>query len=134
MKLAEIEGRFAVCRLGPSDPVPPDLDPGSFLSITRTADELSIVCPESAVPPGVPTERGWIAIRVAGDLDFALTGVLASLAVPLAEAGVPIFVISTFRTDYLLIRHDQREAARRALEGAGHQWTTLPGSISPLLR
>ena len=91
-----------------------------FHAIVRTAEELSIVCAEQAVPPGVICQRGWRGLKVAGPLDFALTGVLASLAGPLAEAAVSIFAISTYDTDYLLIREVQLDTAIDALRRAGH--------------
>ncbi len=93
---------------------------GEFCSIVRTVDELSIVCAEEAVPLGVTCQRGWRGLKVAGPLDFALTGVLASLAVPLAEASVSIFAISTYDTDILLVRGEQIETAIEALRRAGH--------------
>ncbi len=93
---------------------------GGFFSIMRTPDELSGVCEEQSVPADVPAERGRRLMRVVGPLDFSLTGVLASLAVPLAEAQVSIFVISTYNTDYLLVSESDTEKAISALEQAGH--------------
>jgi hypothetical protein len=115
-----LTGNFAVCRLAADAPLPSWAAGGPFVSITRTAEELSVVCPEEAVPEGVPCERGWRCLRVAGTLDFALVGVLASLAVPLAEAGVSVYAISTFDTDYLLVRGGSLERAVEALGRAGH--------------
>ncbi len=114
--------RLAVCRLAADAPIPEwvDLSPAALCSITRTADELSIVCAEDAVPDGVQCERGWRALRVAGVLDFSTVGVLASLATPLAEAGVSIFVVSTFDTDYLLVKEIDLNKATAALEAADH--------------
>jgi len=85
------------------------------------AAELSVVCADAAVPDGVRAERGWRALTVVGPLDLALTGVLASLAVPLAEAGVAIFAIATFDTDYLLVRRERLSDAVTALRAAGHR-------------
>jgi len=84
-------------------------------------DELSVVCPEGRVPPGVALEGGWRALRVEGPLDFALTGVLLCVAAPLARAAVPIFVLSTYDTDYVLVREDRLEDAVRSLAEAGHR-------------
>src|SRR5947207_2330262 len=95
---------FAICRLDAAGPIPEWAFSGDFISITRSGDELSIVCYEGAVPAGVRCEKGWRCLRVAGTLDFSLVGVLVSLTVPLAEVGVSVFAISTFDTDYLLIR------------------------------
>lgn len=111
---------LAVCRLAPDAPPPPWAMGGDFWALTRTPDELSVVCLASAVPAGVRAETGWRALMVAGPLDFALVGILRSLAVPLAEAGVSIFAVSTFDTDYLLVRAEQLARAVAALERAGH--------------
>jgi hypothetical protein len=91
-----------------------------FLSITRTRDELSIVCESSRIPAGIDAEFGWRCIKVDGPLDFSLVGVLSSLAEPLARAGIPIFAISTFDTDYVLVKTANLEGAMAALESAGH--------------
>src|SRR5262249_53205645 len=104
LTLILVEGRFAICRLGVDATIPPWITASHFVSITRTADELSIVCPQDAVPEGVQSERGWRCLRVVGTMSFSVVGVLASLTVPLAEAGVSIFALSTFDTDYLLLK------------------------------
>jgi len=108
-----------VWRLPPEAPTPP-ADTGNFLSITRTADELSIVSSTVAVPAGAPAETGWRCLGVVGPLAFELTGILAALAVPLARSGIPIFVISTFDTDYLLVRSHHLDRACTALRDEGH--------------
>jgi hypothetical protein len=115
-----LEQTFAVCRLGADAPVPAWTTAGEFCSITRTRGELSVVCAEECVPEGVKCERGWRCLRVAETIEFSVLGVLASLAVPLAEAGVSIFVLSTFDTDYLLIKAENLPRALEALRGAGH--------------
>ena len=122
--LVALDGLFAVCRLAADAPLPAWTvggSPGPFLSITRTADELSIVGPQEAVPDGIRCERGWRCLRVAGTLDFALVGVLASLLVPLADAGIAVFVVSTFDTDYLLVKDDRFDAAIEVLRREGHR-------------
>lgn len=113
---------LAVCRLPPVAPVPGWAagDGGGFLSVTRTGRELSVVCAEDLVPPGVTAERGWRAFEVEGPLDFGLTGVLASIAGPLADAGVPVFVISTYDTDHVLVRRHDVSLASDRLRAAGH--------------
>ncbi|HEX4826092.1 MAG TPA: ACT domain-containing protein [Candidatus Polarisedimenticolaceae bacterium] len=120
LDLAVLPGLYAVCRLDPDAPVPPSLLSTAFVAIVRTADELSIVCPGSVAPETGRCERGWCCIKVNGNLPFDATGILASLASPLAEANIPIFAISTFDTDYLLVRGVRLEHALRVLEGAGH--------------
>ncbi len=88
--------------------------------MTYTTDELSIVCPGSSVPADVRCEKGWVAIKVRGPLDFSLTGILAALASPLAADGIPIFALSTFDTDYVLVKEQDLLRAKKALERAGH--------------
>lgn len=112
--------RFAVVRLAADAAVPEWARGGALVSVTRTADELSIVCPEAAVPSDLPAQRGFRGLRVRGPLDFSAVGVLASLAGPLAAAGVSLFALSTFDTDYLLVRAADLERALAALAGAGH--------------
>jgi hypothetical protein len=122
VELRVLPGALAIARLDPADPPPAWAAPdGAFHAVVRTADELSVVCPDDAVPGGVRAERGFRALQVAGPLDFGLTGVLAALAVPLAEAGVPIFAIATYDTDYVLVRAEHLGAAVDALRAAGHQ-------------
>ena len=113
-------GRLAVCRLDPQAAVPDWALSGDFSSITRTTDELSIVCSEAGVPEGVLCERGWAGLKVEGPLDFSLTGVLASLAQPLAEAGLSIFAVSTYDTDYLLVKAGDLDRAVVVLAEAEH--------------
>ncbi len=123
MTLHSLDGLFAVCRLAAETPLPSwAAGAGTgFLSITRAPDELSIVCRQEVVPADVRCERGWRCLRVAGALDLALVGVLASLLAPLADAGIAVFVVSTFDTDYLLVKDDRRDAAIAALWRAGHR-------------
>ncbi|MBL8233265.1 MAG: ACT domain-containing protein [Bryobacterales bacterium] len=111
---------LAICRLAP-DAAPPEWARGAFCSITRNEDELSIVCDESEIPAEIHAERGFRALKVVGPLDFSLVGVLASIATPLAQAGISIFAISTFDTDYILIREQQLPSAVAALREAGHE-------------
>jgi hypothetical protein len=121
--LVPLDGLFAVCRLAAHTPQPAwaaEALAGAFLSITSTAEELSIVAPEGAVPDGVRGESGWRCFRVAGTLDFALTGVLSALLVPLADAGIAVFVVSTFDTDYLLVKDDRWGEAIEVLKRQGY--------------
>jgi len=89
--------------------------------MTQTEDELAVLCLDEAIPPGVRAERGFRALRVRGPLAFSQCGVLAGLAGPLADAGVPILALSTFDTDYVLVRTSDLERARAALRSAGHR-------------
>jgi hypothetical protein len=120
LTLSLLPDPFAVCRLDAHAPIPGWAAARDFFSITRTCDELSIVCPQSDVPGEIKCERGWRCLKVEGQLDFALTGILASLAAPLADAGIGIFAISTFDTDYLLVKEKDLERAIAVLSQAGH--------------
>ncbi|MGB7295639.1 MAG: ACT domain-containing protein [Candidatus Aminicenantales bacterium] len=112
---------LAICRLPPESEVPGWASGGEFLSITRTNDELSIVCPQTAVPVDVKADRDWRCLKVAGPLDLRLTGVLASLTNPLAEARINIFAISTYDTDYLLVKEENLARAIGVLTESGHR-------------
>jgi hypothetical protein len=118
---------LAVCRLEAAAAVPEWAMTGAFHAIVRTPDELSIVCDAAAVPAGVRAEKGWRCFSLEGPIPFEETGVLSALAVPLAEAKIGIFVVSTFDTDYLMVAGRNVDAARRALEAAGHQLIAPPG-------
>jgi hypothetical protein len=122
LELSVLPDRLAVSRLEPAAPVPAWAGEGAFRAVTRTASELSIVCREDAVPAGIRANRGWRAIAVAGPLDFALTGVLLSLAAPLSAAGVSIFAVSTHDTDYVLVKEESLALAVEALTAAGHRF------------
>ena len=117
--LALLPHRMAVAQLS-ADAAIPEWASGPFVSITRTAAELSIVCTEKAVPDGIRCERGWRIFEVAGPLDFSLTGVLSAVAAPLADAGVSIFAMATFDTDYVMVKDVDLERAVDALRAAGH--------------
>ena len=109
--------RLAVARLAPGDGVPGWLDwSDTPVSATRTGEELSILCREDRVPESVKAERGWRAFKVEGPLEFSLFGILARIAVPLAQARVSIFAISTYDTDYVLVRDDDLRRAVEALK------------------
>ncbi|HET9793359.1 MAG TPA: ACT domain-containing protein [Thermoanaerobaculia bacterium] len=113
------EGNWAVARLGPSDPLPEWARAGAFSSITRTRDELSIVCAESSVPEGVRAERGWAMVKLAGPFPFDAIGVLQAFLSPLARAGISVFAVSTFDTDYVLMKRTDLERAIDVLATAG---------------
>ena len=117
-----LETVVAVCRLDADDDLPEwvDLTDRHLVSVTRTANELTIILGQDAVPPGVIAERGWRVLAVRGPLAFSLTGVLAGLAQPLADASVPIFALSTYDTDLLLVGQGDLDAATAALRDAGH--------------
>lgn len=112
-------GEWAVCRLDPAEPFP-SWAAGAFVSLTRTPEELSLVCAADAVPEGVRAERGWAMLELAGPFEFQTTGVLASFLAPLAREGVPVFAISTYDTDWVLVPEQRLGDALRALKAAGH--------------
>jgi uncharacterized protein len=120
LRLLVLPDLYAVCRLDRDAPVPAWATTGQFFSITQTADELSVVCPQSLVPDKVRCERGWRGLRVAGTMDFSMVGVVASLVTPLAKAGIRVFVVSTFDTDYLLVKENDLARATAVLRAAGH--------------
>lgn len=115
-----LEGSYAICRMDPGDRAPAWATRGTFFSITRTPAELSIVCEVAAVPAGVLCERGWRVLAVQGPLDFNLTGVVAGLTSVLAAASISVFVVSTYDTDYLLVREGGLRRGIEALGAAGH--------------
>jgi hypothetical protein len=119
LELSVLPGHLAVSRLAPDMPIPSWATQGSFFSVTRTSQELSIIAAQSLTPADVQSQRGWRAFKVHGPFAFSETGVLSALAAPLAEAKIAVFVVSTFDTDYLLVASSDLEAAILALEGAG---------------
>jgi hypothetical protein len=120
--------RMAICRLEPNSDLPAWVKGDSFCTITRTDEELSIVCPEAAVPGSVFCDQGWRCLKIKGPLDLSETGVLYALARPLAEAEISIFALSTFNTDYLLVKEKDLERAIRVLSQQGHN-VELIGSM-----
>ena len=121
MRLDVISGSFSILKLPAGQPMPVWASDSEFLSLTRTLEELSLVVDSNSVPEGEPlkVDAGWRGFRVAGTLDFSLTGVLSSIAAPLAKKKVSIFAISTFDTDYVLVKEDKMEEALRALSESG---------------
>lgn len=111
--------RLAIARLEPDAPVP-DWARGAFVTVSRTAAELSIVCAQAHVPAGVRHERDKVALGIEGVVPMTVVGLLAKLCTALAAARVPVFVISTYDTDWLLVDAARLPAARAALEGAGY--------------
>jgi uncharacterized protein len=121
LRLSVLEHSLAVCRLEPDSKIPAWATADPFFCVTRTTDELSVVCPEERVPVGITCECGWRALEVEGPLEFGMTGVLASVAVPLAESGVGILAIATYETDYVLVKEEQLDLAAAALRARGHE-------------
>ena len=120
MKLSILPKTIAVCRLS-ADAAVPSWPRGAFTSITRTSDELSIVCDDDAVPDDVQAERNWRAMKLEGPIPFGMTGVASALLAPLAEARISIFLISTYDTDYLLVKSAAFARAVDVLRAAGYE-------------
>ncbi len=119
--LSILQHKYAVCQLSAKTALPDWATGDELLAFVRTDEELSIVCPSDGVPQGVLAEDGWRAVKVVGPLDFSLLGVLAHLTAVLAEAGVSIFALSTYNTDYLLLKGECLDEAVAALREAGHR-------------
>jgi uncharacterized protein len=121
LKYRVLTEQLAVCRLASDAAFPAWALEGGLWGVVRTRDELSIVCSESRAPEGAIAERGWVALKLEGPFPFSMTGVLASFLQPLAEAEIPIFAISTFDTDYVLIKRQNLEQAVVALGTVKHE-------------
>lgn len=111
---------FTIHRLGPDAEIPPSALSCSFFAIARTDEELSLVLPASVEMKSGKSEMGWACFKVQGPLEFGLVGILAGISQALAEAGVSIFALSTFETDYVLVKREQVPGAREALVAAGY--------------
>ena len=120
LTLSVLTGEYAVSRLEPDSAVPDWAWQGELVSVSKTSDELSILCASSNVPDGVLCERHWAALKLHGPFEFTLTGILVSVLEPLRVADIGIFAVSTFDTDYVLVKHHHLELAIQALRKAGH--------------
>ena len=120
LALTLLQGMYAICRMGPDGGIPAWALQGDFSSITRTPDEMSVVVSQERVPEGMPRDSGWRCFRVEGPLPLSTIGVLAALTVPLSKASVSLFAVSTYDTDYLLVKGHALERTAEALAQAGH--------------
>lgn len=116
-----LKGSFAVCRLDRSAAIPDWATTEPFFSVTRTADELSVVCPQEGVPEGIDCEAGWRCLKVESPFEFDLTGAISSVAAPLAEADIGMFVLATRDSDYLMVKEPDLERAIEMLSRAGYR-------------
>jgi len=121
LSLTLLKQTFTIYRLKPVANIPASALNSSFFAIARTSDELSLVLPESVEIESEKSDAGWACFKVEGPLEFSLVGVLAGISSVLAEAGVSIFAVSTFDTDYILVKREQAQAAKEALTSAGYQ-------------
>ncbi len=126
MELTLLRQELAVCRLDAASELPEWARKGPFFSLTRTPDEWSVVCSREAVPEGVRHEAGWRAFRLKGPIDFSAVGILASLTAPLARSGISLFALSTFDTDYVLVKEADVKKASLALRQDGHRIHSEP--------
>jgi hypothetical protein len=120
IELRQLSEDYAICKLGPTSAIPEWADGEGFVSISRTDEELSIVCRAERVPAEIHASAGWRCLQFVGPFAFDETGIALSVIRPLSESGIGIFLVSTFDTDYLLIRERDMEAARATLLRAGH--------------
>ena len=120
MNFTLLQNTFAIVRMAPSDKTPRWAAGGPLVSVTRTESELSIVCREAVVPAGTHADRGWQCLRVEGPMPLTMVGVAAEFTSILAKAGISVFVVATFDTDYVLVKGDKMDAATKALKSAGH--------------
>jgi len=121
VELTLLRQELTVCRLDADSEFPEWARKGPFFSLTRTPDEWSVVCSRDAVPEGIRQEAGWRAFRLKGPIEFSAIGILASLTAPLARSGISLFALSTFDTDYLLVKEDDVKKASLALREEGHR-------------
>jgi hypothetical protein len=126
LKVSLLASTFAICRLDPHDVIPVWAFTGSFFTISRTDEELSIVCEEAVIDVEhqhlhIKIERGWRCLKLHGPIPFATTGVIASLTKPLAAAGISVSPIATYDTDYLFVKNNRLQDAIAALKGSGHE-------------
>lgn len=121
LKFRRLAGPYAIVRLAPEAPVPAWATEGEFTSIARTPEELSLVCPADNVPAEINSPHHWMCLKLQGPFPFSQTGVLLSFIEPLSSKGIPIFAISTYDTDYVLIQEEWAGAALNALKHAGHE-------------
>ena len=121
LRFSRVPGQFAVCQLPANAPLPAWAWSGPVVSVTRTADEVSIVCFADNVPANVKSTRPWVCFALEGPFPFSEVGILAAFIDPLAENGVPIMAISTFDTDYVLVNEHRAALALQVLQDAGHE-------------
>ncbi len=121
LKFRQLPAPYAIVRLPPDAPIPDWATKGDFTSITRTSDELSIVCPANNIPEDIDSGPRWMCLKLEGPFPFSQTGVLLSFIEPLSNSGIPVFAISTYDTDYVLVQEEFAGAALNALQQAGHE-------------
>ncbi len=129
LKLTLLPEIFSICRLKLDDPVPDKILDSSFFTITRTEDELSLVCLQKYLPENAVSNNNWRCFKVDGPLDFSLTGIISSLTLPLAKAEIPVFVFSTYDTDYLMVKRENIQKAIKEFSKADFIVSELKGRL-----
>lgn len=124
MKLRILQTPLSVVHYEPDSPIPEWALKGQFFSITKTQDELSIFCCSDCIPDTVQAVHGWRAFMVVGPIELELSGIISLLAMPLAAKQIPIFSISTYETDYMILRDHHLEEATDVLKRAGHEFVS----------
>lgn len=120
LKLSLLKDVYGICKLPGDSPIPDWTQKGSWYSITQTEKELTIVCPQGVIPARVEYDGNWRGFRIDGSFDFSQIGVISSIAGPLAKAHISIYVISTYDTDYFLVKEANVEQAVTVLTDEGH--------------
>ena len=120
MLLEVIQGTYAVCQMPTGGGDMRWINKSGFWSVTETDEEVSVICLDECLPERMSKESGWALIRVAGPLDFSLVGILSSILTPLAESGISVFTLSTFNTDYIMVKHTQLAQAVSVLAYSGY--------------
>jgi hypothetical protein len=120
VRLSRLAGSYAVCRLDAGSPIPAWADGEGFVSISRSDDELSVVCRAERIPADVKQDQGWVCYKFIGPFAFDETGIVSSVIAPLSDAGIGIFVVSTFDGDHMLIKRTDVASAEPVLDVAGH--------------
>lgn len=116
LTLSILPEKLGICHFEKTSPIPDwALEKTNFTSITRTMDELSITLPQEKIPGGVLVEKDWRAFKLEGEVELASVGIIASLSQPLAEAGISIFNVSTYETNYILVEEKNLEKAKEIL-------------------
>lgn len=132
LTLIALRETYAICRLPPTSSIPTWATSSTVWSITRTQDELSIVCPESSIPSDVPCDKGWRGWRLAGSFNLTTeTGVLNAVVSPLADAKISVFAVATYDTDYLWVTTENYARATEVFREHGHEVLSSEGSESP---
>lgn len=121
LTLTTLKGSYSIHRFAPDAIVPDTIQESRFYSVSRTDEELSIVCEATIDLYALQSETDWRILKIVGPLDFSLTGVLAAVSELLAGREISIFALSTFDTDYILVRESKLAEAKRVMTDAGHR-------------